>query len=160
MIRPVRPEDAAAIAAIYNDYVQHTTISFETEPLTPREMRGRIEQYAAHYPYLVEDQGGVICGFCYAHPWKDRAAYRHTWETTVYLHPQYRGKGIGSALMQELITRCREAGCHVLIACITGDNTASCAFHRRLGFTQVSRFPEVGCKFGKWLDVADYQYML
>ena len=160
MIRPVRPEDADGIATIYNEYVKHTTVSFETAPVTPDEMRRRIEYYAAHFPYLVDEEAGVIRGYCYAHAWKEREAYRFTWETTVYLSKQYCRMGIGKKLMQELIKHCKSAGCHALVACITGNNTASCEFHRSLGFTPCSRFPEVGYKFGKWLDVVDYLLLL
>lgn len=160
MIRPVRSEDAAAIASIYNEYVQNTTISFETTPVTVEDMHDRIRNYSAHYPYLVVEESDIVRGYCCVHPWKERAAYCHTWETTIYLHPGYCGKGIGKGLMQELIRRCKAVGCHALIACITGDNINSCEFHRRLGFSQVSLFREVGFKFGKWLDVADFQLLL
>lgn len=160
MIRPVKDSDAAAIAAIYNEYVLHTAISFETEPLSAEAMRERIVQLASHYPYLVAEEEGHIIGYCYAHPWKERAAYFRSWETTVYLHPQHLGRGIGSQLMLSLIDRCRAADCHVLIACITADNTTSREFHRRLGFSQVSHFSEVGQKHGRLLDVVDYQLIL
>lgn len=161
MIREVQAEaDAAAIAAIYNEYVLHTTISFETEPLTPQAMRARIENFAAHCPYLVYEVDGNISGYCYAHPWKERAAYAHTWETTIYLAPGIQGKGIGRALMQELISRCRAAGCRVLIACITQNNDRSCYFHESHGFRQASHFHAVGEKFGQVLDVVDYELRL
>lgn len=161
MIREVQAEaDAAAIAAIYNEYVLHTTISFETAPLSPETMQARIESYAAHCPYLVCEVDGNIAGYCYAHPWKERAAYARTWETTIYLAPGIQGKGIGRALMQELILRCRAAGCRVLIACITQNNDRSCRFHESLGFRQASHFHAVGEKFGKVLDVVDYELRL
>lgn len=160
MIRKVSLSDAAAIAAIYNEYVRHTTISFETDALSEADMRSRIAHVSSSFPYLVNEEEGRITGYCYAHPWKDRAAYAATWETTVYLHPLSKGRGIGTRLMQELIRQCREAGCHSLIACITADNAASCLFHERLGFSRVSHFPEVGRKFGQLLDVVDYQLLL
>lgn len=160
MIRAVKPEDAAAIAAIYNEYVLHTTVSFETEAVSEDEMRARIRRFSADYPYIVEESDGVIRGYCYAHPWKERAAYARSWESTIYLHPTSLGQGIGSLLMQELIARCRAAGCHTLIACITGDNNTSRGFHRRFGFSQVSYFSEVGQKYGRLLDVVDYQLIL
>ena len=161
MIREVRAaEDAAAIAAIYNEYVLHTTISFETAALTPQAMQARIEAYAAECPYLVYEEDGCILGYCYAHRWKERAAYARTWESTIYLSPRACGKGIGADLMQELILRCRNAGCRVLIACITQGNERSCRFHESLGFRQVSHFHAVGMKFGKLLDVVDYQLNL
>lgn len=160
MIRPAEAFDAAAIAAIYNEYVLHTNISFETEAVSEEAMRERIIQIAAHHPYLVAEEDGIIIGYCYAHPWKERAAYFRCRETTIYLHPQHLGRGIGMQLMQALIDRCRADGCHVLIACITADNFVSREFHRRLGFSQVSHFSEVGQKHGRLLDVVDYQLIL
>ena len=158
MIREVQAaEDAAAIAAIYNEYVLHTTISFETAALTPQAMQARIEAYAAECPYLVYEEAGHILGYCYAHRWKERAAYARTWESTMYLAPEAQGHGIGRALMQELITRCRAAGCRVLIACITQGNERSCRFHESLGFRQASHFHAVGEKFGQLLNVVDYE---
>ena len=161
MIREVQSrKDAAAIAAIYNEYVQGTTISFETSPLSPQAMEARIEAYAAECPYIVWEQDGELLGYCYAHRWKERAAYARTWESTIYLKEQACGKGIGCRLMEELIKRCREAGCRVLVACITQGNERSCRFHESLGFRQVSHFQAVGEKFGQVLDVVDYQLTL
>lgn len=159
-IRIVTPQDAAQIAAIYNEYVLHTDISFETEPLSADEMRGRIESISANFPYYVYEEDGRVLGYCYAHPWKERAAYSHTLETTIYLSIDAQGHGIGRALMNHLIEACRRAGFHALVACITGGNERSIALHRRLGFHQVSHFPQVGRKFGRWLDVVDLQMML
>lgn len=161
MIREVNPQnDAAAITAIYNEYILHSTISFETEPLTTEAMRDRIAHIADRYPYFVAEEGGVIVGYCYAHPWKERAAYGHTLETTVYLSPESQSRGIGKQLMLRLIDECRTRGYRALIACITGNNESSRTFHTRLGFTQVSLFKEVGYKFGQWLDVVDYELQL
>ena len=160
MIRSVRTEDAAAIAAIYNHYVLETTISFEVAPLSTEEMRARMEQTAEEYPYLVWESDGQVLGYACAHRWKERAAYAGTWEVTIYLHPQSCGLGIGSRLMQQLVADCRRAGCRSLIACITGENAASRAFHARHGFRQVSHFVCVGMKFGRLLDVVDYQLEL
>lgn len=159
-IRKVTPDDAAAIAEIYNRYITDTTISFETSPLTARQMAARIAEISSECPYLVAETNGEISGYCYAHPWKERAAYSATLETTVYLRPDDAGKGIGRMLMNRLIEECRIRGVHALIACITADNAASCAFHEQLGFTRSSEFKEVGRKFDKWLDVVDYQLIL
>ena len=160
MIRSVKSEDAAAIAAIYNHYVLETTISFEVEPLSAEKMRVRIAQMAAEFPYLVWEEAGLVLGYACAHRWKERAAYAGTWEVTIYLHPQSCGQGIGSLLLERLIDDCRRAGCRSLIACITGENAASRAFHQRFGFRQVSEFSRVGMKFGRLLDVVDYQLEL
>lgn len=161
MIRPVCVEtDAAAITAIYNPYIQDTVISFETEPLTVWQMAERISSIYPLYPYLVYEEDGQVMGYCYAHPWKERRAYRFTLETTIYLHPQAKSKGVGRMLMEALISECREAGFHSLLACITAENTDSVNFHLGLGFEQVSRFMQVGFKRGRWLDVVDLQLML
>lgn len=161
IIRPVIPADYAAITDIYNHYVRETVISFETAPLTVDEMSSRIEHIASRYPYLVSiSSQGVIEGYCYAHPWKERAAYAGTLESTVYLHPSHTGSGIGAHLMEALIKECRSRGVDNLIACITYGNHASCRLHERLGFTRVSHFRRVGRKFGIMLDVVDYQLPL
>ncbi len=165
-IRPVARADARAIAAIYSHYVERTTVSFETLPVGEEEMARRIAEVSAAYPYFVcelaDSAGrGAVAGWCCAHPWKERAAYAHTWETTIYLSPDARGRGLGEALMRRLVDACRESGrCHALVACITGENAASRRFHRRLGFRRVSLFREAGRKFGRWLDVADYELLL
>ena len=160
MIRNVTPQDTAAITKIYNEYIAHTVISFETEPLSEAEMQQRIDRISTAFPYLVYEVDGEVSGYCYAHEWKERAAYRHTLETTVYLSPRHTGKGIGRALMQRLIAECRGRGCHALIACITANNEASKSLHAKLGFVQVSHFKSVGYKFGQWLDVVDYELLL
>lgn len=161
MIRPVELQDAAAISRIYNHYVKETTVSFETEPLTESGMARRIASIAQHYPYFVhENADGEVTGYCYVHPWKERAAYDGTVETTIYLKAGTEAHGTGTLLMERLIAECRARGYRVLIACVTAENAASVAFHKRIGFEQVSHFKNVGCKFGRLLDVVDLQYTL
>ena len=161
MIRKADPAtDAEAICDIYKGYVENTTITFETVAPDVEEMRKRIDEIGERFPYLVSVENGKVEGYCYAHPWKERAAYYPTWETTVYLNPAAKGKGAGKKLMLKLIDECRERGARSLIACITAENETSCNFHERLGFQRVSLFKEVGKKFGRFLDVADYQFML
>ena len=123
-------------------------------------MLSRIVQISSKYPYFVYETDGIVVGYCYAHAWKERAAYRYTAETTVYLSPAYKGRGIGTLLMQKLIEECRNKNYRALIACITDDNTASKSLHIRLGFKQVSHFKKVGLKFDRWLDVVDYELLL
>ena len=103
MIRRVELQDAKAITTIYNEYVRHSVATFETEPLREEDMRNRIAGIAVRFPYFVYEEEGKVVGYCYAHLWKERAAYRHTLETTVYLAPGYEGKGIGRELMERLI---------------------------------------------------------
>lgn len=160
MIRTVRLQDTKEITDIYNEYVLHSVATFETVPLHEKEMQQRIVQISSSYPYLVYELDNKIAGYCYAHAWKERAAYKYTLETTVYLSPQYVGKGIGKLLMQSLIEECRKGGYRALIACITEGNEASHSLHLKLGFQQVSRFEKVGLKSGCWLDVLDYELLL
>lgn len=154
MIRQVELQDAKAITDIHNEYVQHSVATFDTEPVQEEEMRVRIAEISSRFPYFIYEEGKEIAGYCYAHTWKERSAYRYTLETTVYLSPGHTGKGIGMLLMQKLIEACRENGYRALIACITEGNEASNILHERLGFKQVSRFkkgrfevqPLAGCR--------------
>lgn len=160
MIRSVVKRDAGDIADIYNEYVLGSVASFEVEPVSRLEMSRRIEEISSRYPYLVYEADGKVCGFCYAHQWKARVAYERTWETTVYVAAASVGRGIGKRLMERLIGECRRAGARVLVACITGGNESSVRLHQGLGFRQVSHFCQVGHKFGRWLDVVDFQLSL
>lgn len=160
MIRPVKISDTEEITNIYNDYIVNSVVTFETEPLGEEEMRCRIAQVSIRFPYFVLVEDGKIVGYCYAHPWKSRAAYKYTLETTVYVSSKHLGRGIGKQLMLKLIEECRRKGYRALVACITSGNTASCVLHEKLGYKKVSHFERVGIKLGKWLDVVDYELLL
>ena len=160
MIRNATPADVKAIVNIYNHYIAHSTATFEVDPVDEEEMHRRIAAFSVHCPYLVDEEEGTVAGYCYAHPWKERAAYRGTLETTVYVSPAFQRQGIGRRLMLRLISECRQRGYHTLVACITGGNQASYDLHRSLGFHQVSCFEKVGEKFGQRLDVVDWQLTL
>ncbi len=158
-IRPVTLEDAGAIVDIYNYFITDTTVTFEVQPLTVEEMAERIREISARFPYFVYEEDGRVLGYCYAHLWKERAAYSKTLETTVYLHKDATHRGIGSMMVNHLVDLCREQGYHALIACITEGNEASVKMHEKLGFRQVSEYKEVGRKFGEWLGVVDLELL-
>ncbi len=160
MIRPVKQQDIHFMADIYNEYVVHGTATFEEAPLSEEDMNRRVMAISGCFPCLVYEIGENVVGYCYAHFWKEYGAYKHTLETTVYLSPDYVGKGIGTLLMKELVAECRRRGYKALIACITGGNESSIALHKKLGFKKVSHFEKVGLKFGRWLDVEDYELLL
>lgn len=160
MLRNVQPSDAPAIAAIYNEYILHSVITFDTEPVTEATVRSAIIAISKEHPYLVYEENGLVRGFCYAHTWKSKEAYRLTWETTLYLAKEVQGKGIGTLLMKKLIEESRAKGAKALIACITEGNAASERLHRKLDFRQVSHFKNVGSKFGRELDVVDYELLI
>lgn len=160
-IRPVREDDIAAMTRIYNCYVTGSTATFETEPVAEDEMARRMAGVVADGgPCLVCERCGEVVGYCYAHPWKERAAYAHTFETTVYVAAAHTGRGTGRMLMAALVDACRERGVHALVACITSDNESSLRLHESLGFRRVSLFDEVGRKFGRWLGVIDCELLL
>ena len=158
MIRPAELEDAKTIVDIYNRYIAESTATFATDPMTEAEMKEYI--VSAQGLYFVYEDNGKIVGYCYAHAWKTKAAYRQTLETTVYMIPEYTRRGLGRQLMARLIDECRQKNHHALIACITEENTESVVLHTKLGFEKVSHFKEVGQKFGRWLDVVDYELIL
>lgn len=160
IIRRVKPSDAAAVAEIYNYYVLNTDISFETARVDAVAMGRRISEISSSYPFLVCEDAGVLVGYCYAHRWKDRTAYERTAEVTVYVDPTKRRRGIGTLLMGRLIEECKTIGLHALVACITAPNDASVGLHAGFGFERVSYFKEVGTKFGRRLDVYDYELII
>jgi phosphinothricin acetyltransferase len=159
-IRKVTEGDAEAIAGIYNYYVEKTILTFETEQVSAAEMRERIATLAPAYPYHVCELDGRVAGYCHAAQWKKRKAYGMTVESAIYVDPALRNKGIGRALMQELIRSLRPLSVHAVIACITIPNPESIWLHESLGFEKVSHFREVGRKMDVWIDVGDWELLL
>ena len=158
MIRAATEEDAAVIADIYNHYILHSTATFEEATLSAGEMQDRIRQVQREgYPYLVSEDAGDILGYAYAGAWNKRSAYRYTAEVTVYLDIKQQGKGLGGALYLELFRRLGEQSIHTVIGGITLPNDASVALHEKFGMKKVAHFPQVGFKFGEWLDVGYWQ---
>ena len=143
----------AAICDIYNHYIANTVITFEETPLQVAQMSQRIAAYTERYPWLVCEDDGVIVGYAYASKWKERAAYRHTAESTVYVRAGCAGRGYGKALYAALLEALPHHGCHVVLGCIALPNPESVGLHERLGFEKVAHFTEVGRKFDQWLDV-------
>jgi L-amino acid N-acyltransferase YncA len=160
MLRPVHPLDAPAICEIYNHYIQHSPATFEEVPLASEEMRQRIVDTTKLYPWLVWEEDGVITGYCYARKWRERAAYRHSVETSIYLHPAAVGKGTGSILFDALLTELRRREFHCIIGGVSLPNPASVALLEKFGLRPVAHFREVGNKFGQWIDVGYWQLVL
>lgn len=161
LVRPARPDDAPEIAAIYNPYVRTSPVTFEEAEVAASEMAGRIaEIQATALPWLCAVRDSRVLGYAYAARWKGRSAYRYSTETTVYVHPQHGGTGIGSALYRELLATLKTLGMHTAIGGITLPNEASIRLHESLGFRQVARFSEVGFKFDRWIDVGYWQRIL
>ncbi len=153
-IRSVRGGDIAAITPIYADAVRHGTASFELEPPDEAEMTRRQQTLlGAGYPYLVAELDGVVAGYAYAGPYRDRRAYDWCVEDSIYIAPQFHRRGIGRALLARLISDCEARGFRQMIGVI-GDtaNVASIAVHEAAGFALVGTFRSIGFKHGRWLD--------
>jgi L-amino acid N-acyltransferase YncA len=157
MIRYVIPEDAAALAEIYNYYISDTIVTFEEDVIDAAEMANRIAEVTAKFPWIVWEEGGEIVGYAYASGWKSRCAYRHSVETTVYLRQNAGGKGIGFQLYAELLELLQAQGLHAAIGGIALPNGASVALHEKCGFQKIGEFIEVGHKFGQWINVGYWQ---
>lgn len=153
-VRASRSEDIPAITAIYAHHVLHGLASFELTPPEVHEIaRRRAVVLARGLPHLVAEAGGQIAGYAYAAPYRERPAYRFVLEDSVYIHPDFIGRGIGRALLEVLIEACTRAGYRQLIAVI-GDsgNAASVGLHAACGFVRTGLLPSVGFKFGRWVD--------
>lgn len=160
MIRNVRPEDAVSIWEIYNYYVQNTPITFEESPITPKDMEARIFRVTETLPWLVCEEGRELIGYCSASPWKQRSAYRHSVELTVYLHPTCAGMGKGSEMLSALLAELRSRDIHSVIGGVALPNPASVALLEKFDLRKVAHFREVGYKFGQWIDVGYWQRVL
>ncbi|HEY9530555.1 MAG TPA: GNAT family N-acetyltransferase [Burkholderiales bacterium] len=153
-VRPALPDDLAAIQAIYSHHVLTGLASFEEASPPAAELGRRYDEVIAKkLPYLVADFGGTVAGFGYCAPYRARSAYRYALEDSVYVRPDAQGRGVGSALLAELIRRCEALGYRQLIAVI-GDSghAASIGLHVSQGFLRVGTLRSVGFKFGRWVD--------
>lgn len=158
-LRPATAGDIPAIQAIYAHHVLHGTGTFEIEPPSIETMHRRfMTLIGRNYPYLVAEVEGEVIGFGYVGPFRERPAYRHTVEDSVYLHPDKRGMGVGGTLLRALIKAATECGFSQMVALIgDSDNRASVALHARAGFESTGTLRQVGHKFDRWLDVVIMQ---
>ena len=153
-VRPAAPQDIAAIQAIYAHHVLKGLASFEEEPPTAEEMQRRHDDIARRgLPFLVADFGGTVAGYGYCAPYRARSAYRYALEDSVYVRPDAQGRGVGTALLAELIRRCEALGYRQLVA-IIGDSAhvASISLHASQGFLRVGTLRSIGFKLGRWVD--------
>jgi len=161
MIRRATRADAGAITAIYNYYIQHTVITFEESLLCDADMALRIDKVGGSgLPWLVAEESGDVAGYAYATPWNERSAYRHTVEISAYVAKSFLSQGLGTRLYGALFEELRKSGIHVVIGGIALPNAASAALHEKFGMKKTAHFPEVGFKFGEWVDVGYWQVRL
>jgi phosphinothricin acetyltransferase len=161
MIREVEENDAAALAEIYNFYIQNTVVTFEEDGIDAIEFIKRIGKVqSSGYSWLVAEENGRVIGYAYSSKWNDRAAYKNTAEVSVYLSHTAKSSGWGTRLYSELFSSLRKRSTHVVIGGITLPNPASIALHEKFGMEKVAHFKQVGYKFGQWLDVGYWQVQL
>jgi L-amino acid N-acyltransferase YncA len=153
-IRPATPADVPAITRIYAHAVMHGTATFELEPPDEAEMARRMTAlFEAGFPYLVAEIGGALAGYAYANHYRTRPAYRFTVEDSIYIDPGAQRRGVGRALLAQLIEECERRGFRQMVAVI-GDSAQmpSIELHRALGFRMIGAVENVGFKFDRWLD--------
>ena len=160
LIRPATARDLGAVNAIYNHYVVHSTTTYQTEPETNAGREAWFNARGPAYPVTVAEAGSEILGWAALSPFRTKAAYCHTVENSVYVRHDALRRGIGSALLADLIQRAAHFRHHTILAVIDAEQTASIAFHARFGFVEVAHLREVGFKFGRWLDVVYMQRMV
>jgi len=153
-VREATSEDLPSVREIYNHYVANTTVTFDESPMTLRSLRSKFaHMQKLGFPFLVAvSPTGEILGFAYVYPWKEKAAYRFTVENSIYLGPAATGKGLGRALMAELVERSRGAGIKEIVAVIADRGAeGSIRLHEQFGFKEIGRMGRVGFKFDRWL---------
>ncbi|WP_294612199.1 GNAT family N-acetyltransferase [Roseovarius sp.] len=156
--RQARSGDIEAILAIWNPLIRETSVTFTTEEKTQAGV-GR-DIVTRGEAFLVAEQAGAILGFASFGAFRSGPGYVHTGEHTIILDTRARGRGAGRALMTRLEEVARGQGVHALVAGVSGENTGAIAFHRSIGFSEVGRMPEVGRKFGRWMDLVLLQKLL
>jgi phosphinothricin acetyltransferase len=146
--------DAAACVEIYTPFVIDSAVSFDIVAPTVAEFSAKIAHLSETHAFLVADDDGRVAGYAYSGPYRERAAYRWSAEVSVYVHPDYRGQGIGRRLYDALFALMRRQGVRTAIAGITQPNPASMALHHSCGFHTVGIFERIGYKADAWRDVA------
>ncbi|MET4579950.1 GNAT family N-acetyltransferase [Ottowia thiooxydans] len=155
-------EHAQAILSIFNEAIVNSTALYDYHPRTPQNMEGWFQAKAAgRFPVIgAVDQDGALLGFASYGTFRAWPAYKYSVEHSVYVHKDHRGKGLGHALMGQLIEAARAQQLHVMIGAIDAANAGSIAMHEKLGFVHAGTIQQAGFKFGSWLDVAFYQLIL
>ena len=160
-VRLARAEDAEAIRAIYNREVVETTVTFDLVPRSRTEQEAWLAAHSGAHPAVVAvNRQGVVLGFGCLSRYRSRPAYSTTVEDSVYVHRDHRRRGVGQAILEELLGLARRHGFHSVMGRIVGGHEASIALHDACGFRMVGVESEVGRKFGRWLDVVVMQLLL
>lgn len=161
IIRQATEDDLQGILDIYNDAIVNTTAVYQYETHTlPMRVEWFEDKVKKGIPVWVAEVNGYIAGFASYGPFRAWQAYKYTIEHSVYVHPDFRRRGIAKILLQQLIDDVRQKPIHTIIAGIDADNSGSIILHQQFGFEETAHFKQVGYKFGKWLDLKFFQLIL
>lgn len=161
-VRRALRQDVPAILEIYNDAVLHTTASADYEPhsLASRYVWFEEHEREGYAIFVALNEANEVVGWSSLNRYRERYGYRFSTENSIYIHPAWRGRGVGKLLLPPLIEAARGMGLHAILAGISGDNEASLKLHAQFGFEKVAHFRETVYKFGQWLDVVYMEKML
>lgn len=161
VIRPAGVTDAVALADLWNPWIRDTSVTFNSIEKTQSDLADMIaaRQDLGHGFFLAEDTGPLL-GFASYAQFRGGAGYAHAMEHTIVLAPEAQGQGVGRALMTALESHAHSAGAHVMLAGVSGENAGGRAFHAALGYAEVATIPQVGRKFGRWMDLVLMQKFL
>ena len=160
-LRPATLDDLAKINAIYNPYVLTSTATYQTAPETEEARQAWFrDRDPIRHPVMIVELGSKSVAWGSLSPFGKREAFARTVENSIYIHPDFQRRGLGSLLLQNQIQQATAAGHHAIVSAISGDQPGSLALHAVHGFTETGRLREVGWKFGQWLDLVYLQRIL
>ena len=162
VIRPITKDDIAPCLDIYNYEVVHGVATLDLEPRTLSEWQEWYESHSdEHHPIVVGTVDGIVAGYASLSPYRTKDAFKSTVELSIYIHEDYRGKGVASKLMAYILDHARATNTlHTVVSVITAGNAASTALHERFGFTYCGLTPQVGFKHGKYQDTETYALLV
>jgi len=155
-LRNATEEDLPEILALYRHYVRNSVVTFDEKPPTLAQFRSKFRHLQKlGYPFRVaQSPTGTLHGYAYVFPFRDKSAFRKTVESSIYLGPAATGRGLGTVLLEDLITHCQQAGLKEIIAVIADQGAeASLALHTKFGFVETGRMGKVGYKFERWVGI-------
>jgi len=152
-IRAFSPKDTEAILAIYAPYIVESAVTFDTAVPELKSFEHKLSTIAASYPFLVAEEKNILIGYAYANKYREREAYQWSVETSVYMHEDFKSRGIATSLYQALFQELLSLHYTKAYAIITMPNLASEHFHAKMGFNKIAVFEDAGFKMGEWHDV-------
>lgn len=158
MIRRAEFKDIPALMDIYNDAILHTTATFDTEIKNIEDRTAWYEEHTARYVIYIYEENGIVAGYASLSRYRDRKAFDPAVELSIYVHKDYRGRGIGRSLMRETLSYAEQCGeIETVISLITSENETSIHLHEVFGFSYCGQIKNAGVKFGKKLNLNAYE---